>query len=209
MLSIPHRERDSGFATHGPASQAGNEEFNRLSERLVQVCGASVVHCYQLCVELGVSVCRSVTGTALLISLSVTYYYIEAIGRLESRKVILFRVMLLPSLPLFHLVPLFPRSPVPPFIQSSLHSCKQFLPLTTPDPLPPHTPHSFPPFTPPYIPPQPSHPTPPLPAPKAETRAVQMSTMSAKSFAQSARTIAYLEGECGRLKTMLDHFRSV
>ena len=42
---------------------------------------------------------------------------------------------------------------------------------------------------------------------QAEQRAVQMSTMSAKSFAQSARTIAYLEGECGRLKTMLDHFR--
>jgi hypothetical protein len=36
-----------------------------------------------------------------------------------------------------------------------------------------------------------------------------MSTISAKSFAQSARTIAYLEGECGRLKTMLDHFRLV
>ena len=44
---------------------------------------------------------------------------------------------------------------------------------------------------------------------QAETRAVQMSTISAKSFAQSARTIAYLEGECGRLKTMLDHFRLV
>ena len=42
---------------------------------------------------------------------------------------------------------------------------------------------------------------------QAEQRAVQMSAMSAKSFAQSARTIAYLEGECGRLKTMLDHFR--
>lgn len=38
---------------------------------------------------------------------------------------------------------------------------------------------------------------------------MQMSTISAKSFAQSARTIAYLEGECGRLKTMLDHFRLV
>ena len=44
---------------------------------------------------------------------------------------------------------------------------------------------------------------------QAETRAVQMSAISAKSFAQSARTIAYLEGECGRLKAMLDHFRLV
>ena len=44
---------------------------------------------------------------------------------------------------------------------------------------------------------------------QAEQRAVQMSAMSAKNFAQSARTIAYLEGECGRLKTMLDHFRYV
>jgi hypothetical protein len=109
LLSIHHRERDSGFVTHGPASQAGNEEFNRLSERLVQVCSS-------------------------------------------------------PSL--------YPSShPLPPFL------------LLTPPPFPPGT--------------------------QAETRAVQMSTMSAKSFAQSARTIAYLEGECGRLKTMLDHFRCV
>ena len=42
---------------------------------------------------------------------------------------------------------------------------------------------------------------------QAESRAVQMSALSAKGFAQSARTIAYLEGECGRLKVMVDHFR--
>ena len=32
-----HRERDSGFVTHGPASLAGGDDFNRLSERLMQV----------------------------------------------------------------------------------------------------------------------------------------------------------------------------
>jgi chromosome segregation ATPase len=43
----------------------------------------------------------------------------------------------------------------------------------------------------------------------AEQRAVEISTHGAKTFAQSARTIAFLEGECGRLKTLQDHFRYV
>lgn len=41
----------------------------------------------------------------------------------------------------------------------------------------------------------------------AEQRAVEISSNGAKQFAQSARTIAYLEGECSRLKTLLDHYR--
>jgi chromosome segregation ATPase len=44
---------------------------------------------------------------------------------------------------------------------------------------------------------------------EAEHRAEQMSTESARAFAKSARTIAYLEGEVTRLKTLLDHLRVV
>lgn len=44
---------------------------------------------------------------------------------------------------------------------------------------------------------------------EAELRAEQMSTESARAFAKSARTIAYLEGECTRLRTLLDHLRVV
>lgn len=44
---------------------------------------------------------------------------------------------------------------------------------------------------------------------EAELRAEQMSTENARSFAKSARTVAYLEGECTRLKTLLDHQRVV
>jgi chromosome segregation ATPase len=44
---------------------------------------------------------------------------------------------------------------------------------------------------------------------EAELRAEQMSTESARAFAKSARTVAYLEGEVNRLKTLLDHLRVV
>ena len=44
---------------------------------------------------------------------------------------------------------------------------------------------------------------------EAELQAEQMSSESARAFAKSARTIAYLEGECTRLKTLLDHLRVV
>jgi hypothetical protein len=43
----------------------------------------------------------------------------------------------------------------------------------------------------------------------AEKRAIEMSNNGAKSFARSTRTIAYLEGECLRLKLLVDHFRLV
>lgn len=43
----------------------------------------------------------------------------------------------------------------------------------------------------------------------AEQTAMQLSARAAKSFAQSARTIAYLEGECGRFKSLVNHFRVV
>eukprot|EP01038_Epipyxis_sp_PR26KG_P008401 gene8401-11359_t len=43
----------------------------------------------------------------------------------------------------------------------------------------------------------------------AEKRAIIMSTEGAKSFARSTRTIAFLEGECTRLKTLIDHFRII
>ena len=38
---------------------------------------------------------------------------------------------------------------------------------------------------------------------------MSISAQSAKAFAQSARTIAYLEGEVTRVKTLADHFRVV
>ena len=43
----------------------------------------------------------------------------------------------------------------------------------------------------------------------AEQRAMTISAQSAKTFAQSARTIAFLEGEGARLKALVDHFRVV
>jgi hypothetical protein len=43
----------------------------------------------------------------------------------------------------------------------------------------------------------------------SELRAQEASTESAKAFANSSRTIAYLESECTRLKTLIDHFRCV
>lgn len=43
----------------------------------------------------------------------------------------------------------------------------------------------------------------------AELRAEEMATNGAKAFARSARTVAFLEGECSRLRTLGDHFRAV
>lgn len=43
----------------------------------------------------------------------------------------------------------------------------------------------------------------------AELRAQEAATESVKEFASSARTIAYLESECSRLKSLVDHFRCV
>jgi chromosome segregation ATPase len=43
----------------------------------------------------------------------------------------------------------------------------------------------------------------------AEKRAVEMSSSGAKAFAKSARTIAYLEGECNHQASLVDHFRGV
>lgn len=44
---------------------------------------------------------------------------------------------------------------------------------------------------------------------KSEKRSLEISKHGAKSFARSARTIAYLESECLRLRTLVDHFRLV
>lgn len=43
----------------------------------------------------------------------------------------------------------------------------------------------------------------------AERRALEMSTHGAKAFARSVRTVAFLEGECSRLRILVDHLRSV
>ena len=43
----------------------------------------------------------------------------------------------------------------------------------------------------------------------AERRALDMSTHGAKAFARSVRTVAFLEGECSRLRILVDHLRSV
>jgi chromosome segregation ATPase len=43
----------------------------------------------------------------------------------------------------------------------------------------------------------------------AEKRAVEMSSNGARAFAKSARTIAYLEGECSHQASLVDHFRGV
>jgi tetrahydromethanopterin S-methyltransferase subunit G len=44
---------------------------------------------------------------------------------------------------------------------------------------------------------------------EVEKRAVDVSAQAAKEYARSARTIAYLEGQCSRLSVLVDHFRMV
>jgi hypothetical protein len=145
------RDRDSGF---GPVSQAGGDEFNRLTERLVQVTS------FSLDAPSSISPLYSYYSAFLPApSLRSTSFFPSSIHSSFSGTALYFTVLHFIALQCFSLNPHY----------SSLYLHHE----------------------------------------QAETRAVQMSTISAKSFAQSARTIAYLEGECGRLKTMLDHFRLV